>query len=154
MLCDSTKTLLKTILQSLQTPDQVGWDDQIESGNQCLYEMHQMTRPSYRAYKIAGSDKWPTHVPDAAGLNRAMPHVKAMMGAIRRKDRATALQTGKAALNEMSGVAHIRPVETAKSKLAAPTAELSDVVQVPAGKPRPTVKNRVSAGRCRVAGGQ
>ena len=55
MLCDSTKTLLQTILQSLQAPDQAGWDDQIESGNQCLYEMHQMTRPSYRAYKTASS---------------------------------------------------------------------------------------------------
>jgi hypothetical protein len=55
MLSDSTKTLLKTILESLQAPKEVGWDDQIESGNQCLYEMHQMTRPSYRAYKTTGS---------------------------------------------------------------------------------------------------
>lgn len=95
MLCDSTKTLLQTILQSLQEPDQGGWDDQIESGNQCLYEMYQMTRPSYRAFKTASSDKWPSHIPDGAGLDRAIPHVKAMMNAIRHKDRPRQLRAAK-----------------------------------------------------------
>ncbi len=101
MLQESTKTLLQSILESLQTPDRAGWDDQIESGNQCLYEMHQMTRPSYRAYRTTGSDKWPTHIPDGERLKRAMPHVKAMVKAIRRRDRALALVSGKAALAEM-----------------------------------------------------
>ena len=99
MLQESTKILLQTILFSLETRDQ--WDDQIESGNQCLFEMHQMTRPMYRAYKTAGSDKWPTHIPDSARLSRAMPHVKAMVKAIRRRDRALALVSGKAALAAM-----------------------------------------------------
>jgi len=102
MLCDSTKTLLQTILQSLQASDQ-GWDDRIESGNQCLYEMHQMTRPSYRAHKTTGSERWPSHLADFAAFNRAMPHVKAMMSAIHRKDRATAVESGNAALAEMNG---------------------------------------------------
>jgi hypothetical protein len=103
MLCDSTKTLLQSILQSLETPSQAGWDDRIESGNQCLYEMHQMTRPLHRAYRTTSSDKWPTHVPDSERLNRAMPHVKAMVRAIRHRDQATALVSGKAALAEMNG---------------------------------------------------
>jgi hypothetical protein len=101
MLQESTKTLLQHILSSLQTPEQAGWDDQIESGNQCLYEMHQMTRPLYRAYRTTGSDKWPTHIPDAERLKKAMPHVKAMVKAIRRRDRALAVVSGKAALAEM-----------------------------------------------------
>jgi hypothetical protein len=104
MLCDSTKTLMQTILNSLSAPNQTGWDDPIESGNQCLYEMHQMTRPSYRAYKTTGSERWPSHVPDLAAFNRAMPHVKAMMSAIHRKDRTMAIESGNAALGEMNGV--------------------------------------------------
>jgi len=150
MLSDSTKTLLKTILESMQSPKEVGWDDQIESGNQCLYEMHQMTRPSYRAYKTTGSDKWPAHVPDGAGLTRAMPHVKAMMSAIRRKDRATALENGKAALDEMNGVGHTRAADTAKEL----TRECSNVVQMPTGKHRPAVKGRSSPRRFLMASGK
>jgi len=101
MLQESTKVLLIKIVQSLESAGDGGWDDQIEFGNECLYEMHQMTRPSYRAYKTSSSDKWPTHIPDSATFNRAMPHVKAMVSAIRRRDRAVALISGKAALAAM-----------------------------------------------------
>ena len=51
MLYDSTKSLLQSILRSLETDDETRWDDQTESGNACLYEMHQMSRPLYKAYK-------------------------------------------------------------------------------------------------------
>jgi hypothetical protein len=102
MLYDSTKTLLQSILQSLQIADEAKWDDRIESGKQCLYEFHQMSAPSYRPYQASRSDaKWPAHVPDSARLSRAMPHVKSMVHAIRRKDRATALESTKAALAAM-----------------------------------------------------
>jgi hypothetical protein len=147
MLCDSTKTLLQTILQSLQAPGQAGWDDQIESGNQCLYEMHQMTRPSYRAYKTSSSDKWPSHVPDGAGMNRAMPHVKAMMSAIRRKDRATALENGKAALAEMNGIDRTR-ASGASREPRTETRESSTVVrqrEKTTGERRPAVEDRLRA---------
>ena len=103
MLCDSTKTLMQTILHSLTAPEQTGWDDPIELGNECLYEMHQMTRPSYRAHKVTGSEKWPSHIPDSSAFNRAMPHVKAMVSAIHRKNRTTAIESGNAALAEMNG---------------------------------------------------
>ena len=152
MLCDSTKTLLQAILQSLQEPDQAGWDDQVESGNQCLYEMHQMTRPSYRAYKMTSSDKWPSHIPDRTGLNRAMPHVKAMMSAIRRKDRTMALENGKAALAEMNGSS------MASGRAPEPGAEAKECSNVvrqyekPARKQHPVVEKRRASGRFRVAG--
>lgn len=103
MLCDSTKILLRTIVDSLESSNQTGWDDAIESGYQCLYEMHQMTRPSFQAYKTTGSEKWPSHVPNRASFNGAMPHVKAMMTAIHHKDRTTAIESGNAALAEMNG---------------------------------------------------
>ena len=102
MLQESTKVLLSEIVQRLETAGEVDWDDQGESGRECLYEMHQMTWPAFQAYRVERTDvKWPSHLPDSAKLNRAMPYVKAMVKAIRRKDRAAALISGKAALAEM-----------------------------------------------------
>jgi hypothetical protein len=102
MLQESTKALLIKIVQSLESAGEVGWDDQIEFGKECLYEMHQMTRPAFQAYRMEGTDsKWPIHIPDCTKLNQAMPHVKAMVSAIRRRDQATALVSGKAALAAM-----------------------------------------------------
>jgi hypothetical protein len=153
LLYDSTKTLLRSILQSLETPDQAEWDDQIESGNQCLYEMHQMTRPSYRAYKTTSSDTWPSHVPDSAKLNRAIPHVKAMMSAIRRRDHATAVESGRKALGEMNGTSP----SLLSSRSAEPKTQSKEVFNVvrqhekPTGKHRPVVEDRRSSRRSRVA---
>jgi len=95
---------MRTILHSLDAADQAGWDDPTEFGNECLYEMHQMTRPLYKGYKTTGLMKWPSHLPDLGALSRALPHVKAMMGAIHRKDRSTAIESGNAALAEMNSL--------------------------------------------------
>jgi hypothetical protein len=89
LLYNSTKTLLQTIVQSLESGDSNEWDDQIESLKSCLYEMHQMSRPT-RAYQ-----------PVCDRLNQAVPHVKSMLSAIRRKDHVAALNSGKAALAVM-----------------------------------------------------
>lgn len=102
MLYDSTKTLLQTILRVLETDDESRWDDQNESGNACLYEMHQMSGPLYKAYRTDNTNSvLQSRLPEK--LNRAMPHVRSMVIAIRHRDRARALQSGKAALAEMNG---------------------------------------------------
>ena len=153
MLCESTRTLLVSILRSLETPDHAEWDDQIESGKQCLYEMYQMTRPSYKAYKASGSDKWPTHIPDSHGLHRAMPHVKAMVRAIRHRDRATAVESGKAALAEMNGVAPpvSLPCFTEPKTESKEPANVVRQHQKLIGKRRAVVAHRPPSRRCRVA---
>ena len=92
MLYYSTKTLLRTILHSLETATEVGWDDQIESGKECLYELHQMSGPGVTAQ----SDRQVTEK-----MNRAIPHVNSMLRAIRRRDRDAAVEHGKAAFAEM-----------------------------------------------------
>ncbi len=89
MLYNSTKTLLQNIVQSLETGDVAEWDDQIESLKSCLYEMHQMSRPC-RAYQ-----------PVSDRMNQAVPHVKSMLSAVRRKDVSSALSSGRAALAVM-----------------------------------------------------
>jgi len=100
MLYDSTKVLLRSILWSLQN-DTVGWEDHVESGSECLYEIHQMARPMYQAYRSDPSSKGTHLVPVYERAARAIPHVKSMVRAIRRKDQATAVESGIAALAEM-----------------------------------------------------
>jgi hypothetical protein len=64
--------------------------------------MHQMTRPAHQAYRKDDSDaRWPTTIPDSEKATRAIPHVKLMMSAMRRRDQATALESAKAALAAM-----------------------------------------------------
>jgi hypothetical protein len=104
MLYDSTRGLLQSILRSLEADDQTRWDDQTESGNECLYEMHQMSGALYKAYKSDGlnaNSMVQSSLPDK--LNRAMPHVRTMVIAIRHKDQTRAIESGKAALAEMNG---------------------------------------------------
>jgi len=102
MLYESTRGLLQGILRSLETGE-IRWDDQTESGNACLFEMHQMSSPLYKAYR---SDSTNANLPGqsrlAEKLNRAMPYVRTMVIAIRHKDQCRALESGKAALAEMN----------------------------------------------------
>lgn len=99
MLYDSTKVLLRGILRSLQSPDKVGWDAEIELGGECLYEIHQMARPMYQGYRTDSQNRALAPVYQRAA--RAVPHVKSMVRAIRRKDQAAAVKSGTAALAEM-----------------------------------------------------
>lgn len=93
---------MRSIVQCLAGNDEVAWDDQIESGRECLYEMHQMTRaPSL--LDESSYHRWPANIPDLGKLHRAMPHVKEMVTAIQHRDQTTALHSGKAALAEMNG---------------------------------------------------
>jgi hypothetical protein len=105
MLYDSTRALLQSILRSLETADESKWDDQTESGNACLYEMHQMSGRLYTAYKadrLNANAAVQGTLPEK--LKRAMPHARTMVIAIRHKDQIRALESGKAALSEMNGV--------------------------------------------------
>ena len=103
MLYDSTKSLLQSILSSLEADDEIRWDDQTESGKSCLYEMHQMAGSLYTAYKRDGKNGnsvAQTNLPEK--LTRAIPHVKMMVAAIRQKDQIRALQCGRAAIAELN----------------------------------------------------
>ncbi len=92
MLYNSTKTLLSTIIHSLEGTGEVAWDDHTESAKECLYEMFQMSTPGVAsAVDNLASQK----------LSRAIPHVKSMLTAIRRGDRVTAVEHGKAAFGAM-----------------------------------------------------
>ena len=101
MLYDSTKVLLRTMVCSLQDSGSVGWDEHFESGRQCLFETHQLARPAARAYRPDPASKKADSVPVNIRAARAIPHLKTLMRAIRRKDQPGAIESSKAALAEM-----------------------------------------------------
>ncbi len=102
MVYDSTKVLLRSIIQSLETADEAEWDDRLELSNECAYEMAQMARRSSQPCRENGAGaQWPADIPDSRKAIQAVPHVKAMMTAIRHRDQATALESAKAALAAM-----------------------------------------------------
>ena len=103
MLYDSTKSLLQSILRSLETVDDTGWDDQVESGNSCLYEMHQMSGSLYAPYKSGKGTGSLAQSNLSEKLTKAIPHVRMMVIAIRHKDQIHALESGRAALAELNG---------------------------------------------------
>jgi len=122
MLFESTKTLLRTIVQSLEKGDTTVWDDRLESGLQCQYELHQMSRSSTRAYKVGS-------VPIADRAIRAIPHVRSMTIAIRRRNQPAALESGRLAIVELEeSNVRVRPV-------SAPVAAEAPKVEAP--KPEP-----------------
>jgi len=154
MLYESTKSLLQSILLSLETGDETRWDDLTESGNACRYEMHQMSGPQYMAYR---SDKRNANsalqgtLPEK--LVRAMPHVRLMVIAIRHKDQIRALESGTAALAEMNGTINLTASDCSQEP-ATDIREFTNVVRQQnerIGKHRPVVEARSSSRRYRTA---
>jgi hypothetical protein len=148
MLYDSTKSLLQSILRSLETGEETRWDDQTESGNACLYEMHQMSGPLYKAYRsdrLNANSLAQSSLP--AKLKRAMPHVRTMVIAIRHKDQTRALASGKSALAEMNAIGPSIP-----SGKEAPIMARHQTN--PIGKHRRAVEDRGSSVPVRVSSGK
>ncbi len=148
MLFDSTMLLLRNIVNSLQSGDESRWDDNVESGNQCLYEIHQMGRSSSRTYKTDSNPKFRTVMPASERAVRAIPHVKSMNAAIRRKDREAAIVSGKSAIAEMTGNPVLLPLASA----VPPVAETEDTEKPQASRTlvvhatkRPAAKKHLSS---------
>jgi hypothetical protein len=156
MLYDSTKRLLQSILLSLETGDETRWDDRTESGNACLYEMHQMSAPLYKAYRSDNPNAnslVQSSLPEK--LHRAMPHARMMVIAIRHQDQSRALESGKAALAEMNGASPSTP----PGRCAEPMPETKKASIRVRQQPKPTgehlqvVEDRPASRRIRVASG-
>jgi len=157
MLYDSTKTLLQSILRVLETGDDSRWDDQIESGNACLYEMHQMAAPMYKAYRtdtLNANSVAQSSLPEK--LDRAMPYVRSMVIAIRHRDRTKALDSGKTALAALNGAIISLPSASytgPKTDMqVAPTVLRQEPKTAP--RPRATIQDAKSPKRMRMASGK
>jgi len=146
MLFESTKVLLRNIVQSLEQGDDAAWDDRLESGKQCLYELHQMSRPSNRVQKSDGNSKSQPALPVAERAIRAIPHVKLMLSAMRRGDQAAALEGGQTAVIELTGMIpahHPRPLIPEAPKPVPAVAEVARP-RVPAKGPSLVPKRKVA----------
>jgi len=140
MLFESTKTLLRSIVQSLENGDTTVWDDRLESGLQCQYELHQMSRSSTRAYKVGS-------VPIADRAIRAIPHVRSMTIAIRKRNQVAALESGRMAVVELEE-ANNRPrpanvpavAEPVKPEAPKPEPVKAVAPAKPAPRPKVAVK--------------
>ena len=141
MLFESTKTLLRSIVQSLENGDTSVWDDRLESGLQCQYELHQMSRSSTRAYKVGS-------VPIADRAIRAIPHVRSMTIAIRKRNQGAALESGRMAIVELEEINTVRPRAVAATAVAVvveapkPEAPKAEPVKVAVAPPKVVVRRK------------
>jgi hypothetical protein len=98
----STKTLLESIVRGLKTdPPQndAEWHAQTDLVQACLAEMVEMSEPTVNP-SIGATARY-VHRPVADKLNRAMPHVRSMLTAMRDRDRTTALAHGETTLRRL-----------------------------------------------------
>ncbi len=66
MLFESTSILLRSIVHSLENGSESRWDDHLESGNQCLYDLHQMARSSRRMNRADSKARFQVGTPPFA----------------------------------------------------------------------------------------
>ena len=98
----NTKTQLESIVRRLKTEapqDDAEWQAQTDVVQACLVEMVEMSEPTVNPAKGATSRY--VHRPVADRLNRAMPHVRSMLTAMRDRDRITALVHGETTLRRL-----------------------------------------------------
>jgi hypothetical protein len=95
------KNSLKSILDWLDGTDEAGWERQIELGEECRSDMERMACPIYSGARKGGHTFGPERDPNAGRLNRAIPHIRAMLNAMRNRNRVAALEHGRAGLAVM-----------------------------------------------------
>jgi hypothetical protein len=98
----NTKTLLESIVRGLKAePPQndAEWQAQTDLVQACLAEMVELSEPTVNSANGATSRY--VHRPVADKLNRAMPHVRSMLTAMRERNRATALAHGETTLQRL-----------------------------------------------------
>ena len=98
----NTKSILESIVRWLSTdPSQNDAESQAHTDlvESCLAEMAEMAEPTVNLSKEVTSRH--VHSPVANKVNRAMPHVRSMLTAMRDRDRTTALAHGKTTLRQL-----------------------------------------------------
>ena len=98
----NTKSLLESIVRRLRTEapqDDAEWQAQTELVQACLAEMVEMSEPAVSPSRGAASRY--VHHPVADKLNRAMPHARSMLTAMRDRDLSTALVHGETTLRRL-----------------------------------------------------
>lgn len=98
----NTRNLLESSVRRLKNDapqDDADWQAQTELVQACLAEMVEMSEPIVNP-SIGATSRY-VHRPVADKLNRAMPHVRLMLTAMRERDCATALGHGQTTLQRL-----------------------------------------------------
>ena len=98
----NTKNLLESIVRGLKTEapqNDAEWQAKTELVQVCLTEMVEMSEPA--ANPSMGATSRYVHRPVADKLNRAMPHVRSMLMAMRDRYPTTALAHGETTLRRL-----------------------------------------------------
>ena len=97
-----TKTILDGVVRWLKTepsPNDAEWQAHTDLVQACLEEIVEMSESTVNPSKGASSRY--VHRPVADKLNRAMPHVRLMLTAMRDRDHSTALAHGETTLRRL-----------------------------------------------------
>jgi hypothetical protein len=91
----TTVEQIRRIVHWLESTDEEGWPDQTALAEEAISDVERMAAPKRRR------DKGPVEIiPGDANMQRARPHVRAMVLAMKSRDRLRALENGRAALRE------------------------------------------------------
>jgi len=96
-----TKSSLKSVLDWPDGSDEADWDHQIETGERCRFAMGRLARPIYSIARMGCHTLGPEPNPDAGRLNKAIPHIRAMLTAMRNRNRVAAVEHARAAMAVM-----------------------------------------------------
>jgi hypothetical protein len=95
MWYDGTVEQIRQITRWLESADEEGWPDQTSLALETLSEVERM------AASKESPDKGPVQiVPGDPKMQRALPHVRAVVSAMQRRERRRALESGRTALKE------------------------------------------------------
>lgn len=157
MLFDSTKTLLRSIVQALAENNETEWENHRLSAIECLFELHQTARSASRNYRSDANPKFRVAAPATEGALRAIPSVKLMAAAIRRRERVAAIESGRNAIAAMDGTSRSRlPVATTVPVIASverkqAALQVKEPVKVVKAQKKASAGKRYSAGAKRTA---
>ena len=102
MWYSSTKRLLESVVRWLKTErpqEEPGWQAQTDLVLVCLEEIREMSKPAVNPARLTASRY--VHCPVTEKLNRATPHLRAMLKAMRDRDRIAALAHGENSLQRL-----------------------------------------------------
>jgi hypothetical protein len=94
---------LKGIVHWLKGTDEMQWASKTALAKNCLATMRQRAKPVKDPNKPGSGTVVNPH---AEKINKAIPHVEAMLSAMQGRGRAKALESATAAVAEMRGVKH------------------------------------------------
>jgi len=93
------KADIETVVEWLEGTDETAFDHYAGFIEEAILDLKELATPKTRRDKNPSrSAELPTVLPGTTEINTALPHLRAMLNAMRRYERAISLEEGRAAL--------------------------------------------------------